>query len=263
MEDEALKIHILGSCSGTEPMPGRHHTAWILETDGRLYQFDAGENCAWTAHTTGIDVTALRALFISHPHFDHTAGLPHLLWTRLKIHHYHKIPLLEEALPIFTPEPEQWAHLSELMVWLRSKPAPVFKAERVVDGEVFDDGAIRVDACHNRHLKVPENGVWRSFSYSIAAEGKRIVYSGDLKEAAELDGWLASGSDLVLMESGHLHPWETAAHIREVAGERVRKLVFMHHGRDYLDRPEETAELTRLAWGEPVVFADDAMTFEI
>ena len=258
-----MKIHILGTCSGTEPMPGRHHTAWILETNDRLYQFDAGENCAWTAHTTGIDVTALRALFISHPHFDHTAGLPHLLWTRLKLHHYHKIPLLEEALPVFTPEPEQWAHLSELMVWLRSQKDPVFKAERVVDGPVFDDGAIRVEVCHNRHLKTTENGVWRSFSYSIAAEGKRIVYSGDLKEASELDGWFAAGSDLVLMESGHHHPWEAAAHIREVAGSGVRKLVFIHHGRDYLDRPEETAELTRQAWGEPVVFADDAMTFEI
>ena len=207
-------------------------------------------------------MTALRALFISHPHFDHVAGVPHLLWTRLKLHNYYKIPLAAEVLPIFTPEPEQWDHLAELMVCLRSKPTPVFKAERVVDGKVFDDGVIRVEARHNRHLKVPGNGVWRSFSYSIAVEGKRIVYSGDLKAASELDGWLASGSELVLMESGHLHPWETAAHIREVAEDRVRKLVFMHHGRDYLDRPEETAELTRRAWGEPVVFADDAMTFE-
>lgn len=263
MGDQALKIHILGSCSATEPMVGRHHTAWILETSGRFYQFDAGENSAWTAHTTGIDVTALRALFISHPHFDHVAGVPHLLWTRLKLHRRYQIPFAVEVLPIFTPEPEQWAHLAELMVCLRSKKEPVFTVERVVDGEVFDDGVIRVEARHNLHLKVSEGGVWRSFSYSIAAEGKRIVYSGDLKDVAELDGWLAGVNDLVLMESGHHHPWEAAAHIREVAGAGVRKLVFIHHGRDYLERPEETAELTRRAWGEPVVFADDAMTFEI
>ena len=258
-----MKIHILGSCSGTEPMPGRHHTAWILETAGRLYQFDAGENCAWTAHTAGIDVTALRALFISHPHFDHVAGLPHLLWTRLKLRDRYQLPFVEEALPVFTPEPEQWAHLSELMVWLRSKKKPVLAAAKVADGEVFSDEAIRVEALHNRHLRVSENGDWRSFSYSITAEGKRIVYSGDLKEVAELDDWFAAGCDLLLLESGHNHPWEAAAHIREAAGEAVRKLVFIHHGRDYLDRPEETAELTREAWGSPVVFADDAMTFEI
>lgn len=36
---------ILGSCSGTEPMPHRHHTIIVLTANGRNYFFDAGENC--------------------------------------------------------------------------------------------------------------------------------------------------------------------------------------------------------------------------
>ena len=39
-----MKLHILGSCSGTEPMPGRHQTSLALETGGSLYFLDAGEN---------------------------------------------------------------------------------------------------------------------------------------------------------------------------------------------------------------------------
>ena len=257
-----MKIHILGSCSGTEPMPDRHHTAWMLETAGRLYQFDAGENCTWTAHTAGLDVLNLRALFISHPHFDHVGGLPHLLWTRQKLHHYYKLPLAAETLPIFTPEPEQWAHLKELMTCLRSKPNQVIAAHRIVDGEVFSDGTIRVEARHNRHLGVPENGEWRSFSYRIFVEGKRIVYSGDLKSVTELGDWLG-GCDLLLMESGHHHPWEVAAEIRNTPDWQVGRLFFLHHGRDFLLREAETRARTSEAWGAPAEFAEDAMTLEI
>jgi hypothetical protein len=39
----------------------------------------------------------------------------------------------------------------------------------------------------------------------------------------------------------------------------VRRLVFVHHGRDYLNRPAETAEKTKQAWGKTPEFAEDAM----
>ena len=39
-----MKIHFLGTCAGTEPIPGRRHTAMILESGNKFYQFDAGEN---------------------------------------------------------------------------------------------------------------------------------------------------------------------------------------------------------------------------
>ena len=45
-----MKIHFLGTCAGTEPMPGRRHTAMILESGNKFYQFDAGEGCSYTAY---------------------------------------------------------------------------------------------------------------------------------------------------------------------------------------------------------------------
>ena len=47
-----VTVHILGSCAGTEPMPGRMHTSLALTVGKRLYFFDAGEGCSWTAHWT-------------------------------------------------------------------------------------------------------------------------------------------------------------------------------------------------------------------
>ena len=71
---EKLKLTILGSCSGTEPMPGRHHTSIAMEYGGRTYWLDAGENCAHASYTGGVDMPAVEAIFISHPHIDHVGG---------------------------------------------------------------------------------------------------------------------------------------------------------------------------------------------
>ena len=50
-----MLLHILGSCSGTEPMPGRDYTSWILEeNDGGLLWFDAGGGCASHAYAKGL-----------------------------------------------------------------------------------------------------------------------------------------------------------------------------------------------------------------
>lgn len=69
-----MKLHFLGTCSGTEPMPDRKHTSFAIETGDRLYWFDAGEGCSYTAHLMGLDLLSLCKVVISHPHMDHVGG---------------------------------------------------------------------------------------------------------------------------------------------------------------------------------------------
>lgn len=253
------KICILGSCSGTEPLPGRHHTAWILQTGGRSYQFDAGENCAYTAVTNNIDLMNLHAVFISHPHFDHVGGLPHLLWTRNKFAARYKRKYAVTPLPVYTPLPQQIEALFGFMT-PQSPEKNVYRQnlsiQQVKSGVMFDDGNIKVEALKNRHCKPAADGTWLSYSYRISAAGKKIVFSGDMQSINELAPFLGD-CDILLVESGHHRPWEIAATIRKNPAWSVRKLVFLHHGRDYLEHPEKTLADTAKAWGSEPVFATD------
>ena len=255
------RIVILGSCSGTEPISDRHHTAWILQAGERLYQFDAGENCSHRAHTMGMDLLSLRAMFISHGHSDHLAGFTAELCVINKVRNkYRRVPAAL-PLPIYAAVPEQLAAVPAFL----QEPGidELFEPRRIAaDGPIFDDGTIRVEARHNAHLGIPADGVWKSYSFRITIGERRIVYSGDVKKISELDEWLG-GCDLLMMESGHHHPWEAAAYLRANAAIRVKRLFFLHHGRDYLDHPEETASRTAEAWGTPVEFAVDGTTLEL
>ena len=260
-------ICILGSCSGTEPMPERRHTAWTLQCNGKLYQFDAGEGCAYTAHTMGIDLTKLQAIFISHYHIDHNGGLMHLFFVRNKMSGKFKKALLVKPLPVYTTYPPQInAALDFLSACSLNKSDyrnnNTVKIHQIKDGTIFDDNTIKVEALHNTHVGEMQNGLWRSFSFRITAASKKIVFSGDVKSINELDKFLTD-CDILMMESGHHKPWEVAETIRKNPRWQVRKLLFVHHGRALLNEPEETIRKTDQAWGKPAEDAHDGMIINL
>ena len=77
-----MKIHFLGTCAGTEPMPTRKHTSTVIEFDDALYFFDAGEGRSYTAHNMGLDLLKTKNIVISHPHLHHIGGLCKLIYER-------------------------------------------------------------------------------------------------------------------------------------------------------------------------------------
>ena len=101
----------------------------------------------------------------------------------------------------------------------------------VVDGLVFEDENIRVTALHNRHLREDGENGWHSYSYLVEAEGKRIVFSGDILSPEELDPLVKDGCDLLIMETGHHAVKDVCEYARTRGAARLR---FTHHGREIL-----------------------------
>ncbi len=228
------RIHFLGTCSGTEPMAGMHHCSLVLEVGGVYYWFDAGECCVHTAYTAGMDVTKTRAVFVSHPHLDHVGGLANLLACLRKLVWRYKTPLVNDnTLELYFPDMDVLEAIKTIACGSAEKNNKfIFKLNehRVEDGVIYEDENVRVTAMHNRHLGEDGTAGWRSYSFLIEYEGKRLIFSGDLAEPAELDG-LVSAGDYLIMETGH-HPVNAVCEYAISRG--ASALRFNHHGREII-----------------------------
>ena len=101
-----MKIHFLGTCAGTEPMPGRKHASIAVESGKNIYWFDAGEGCSYTAHLLGIDLLKVNKVVISHTHMDHVGGLGNLLWNIRKLVIMRKQLPLHGGIEVYLPNME-------------------------------------------------------------------------------------------------------------------------------------------------------------
>jgi ribonuclease BN (tRNA processing enzyme) len=259
-----VEITFLGTCAGTEPMPGRHHSSFVIKNQERLYWFDAGECCAHTAHLAGIDLPSTEAIFVSHAHIDHVGGLPHLLWTLSKLSKrspdaFHSLE--GRVIDVFIPDLGVWESILNLLSGTGGGFPTPFKLQgnRYDDGVIYDANGLRVIALHNGHLGYTAPHM--SFSFRAEIGQKRIVYSGDVRSIEDCEP-LLDDCDLLLMETGH-HKVEDICHWLKNSQKRISQLIFVHNGRAILDDSERELRKAKAILGEKVSIAYDGMVVQL
>ena len=185
-----MRITFLGSSHGV-PEANQRCTSMMLEVGGNVYFVDMGVMVIEDLVTRGISVDSVKGVFITHMHGDHSNGLVSFVdlcsWYFKTADPVICVPKIAAKEAI-----EGWLSVNT------TKPRELQYRE-VQEGVIFDDGVIKVTAIRTKHCDV-------SYSYIIEAEGKTVLFTGDLNKDPETDFPEIASSlqlDLLVGEAAH------------------------------------------------------------
>ena len=185
-----MKITFIGSSHGV-PEANRKCTCIMIEAGGNVYFVDMGTSAIDGLRARNIPVDAVKGIFITHMHGDHTNGLPQFVdlitWYFTSADPVICIPRLEAARII-----GEWLDIT------MNEDKKEIRYRETAPGVVYDDGVLKVRAIPTKHI-------YKSFAYLVEADGKKVLFTGDLANPA-IDfptAALEEDPDLIICESAH------------------------------------------------------------
>lgn len=185
------------------PRPDAQHAgAGVAIVAGdKWFVIDAGRGTTMRIAGTALKYDGLRAVFLTHLHSDHTAGLPDLFITSWQFGRK------TQPLELYGPTGTQ--HLADAMLKffeydihlrrdvMEKHPAAgaTIRVHAVREGVVYDDRDVKVTAFAVDHKPVDP-----AFGYRFESGGKVIVVSGDTKPSENLIKF-AKGADVLIHEA--------------------------------------------------------------
>jgi ribonuclease BN (tRNA processing enzyme) len=162
-----MKLHILG-CGDAFGSGGRNQSAYLIESDGRLFLLDCGPTTLLAMKRAGFDPQKLDAIFLTHLHGDHFGGVPFFF-----IEYLHRCPRtrpLHIAGPAGTP-----ARISDLFsVMYGDKELPPVEFHLLAPETATEIADVKIFP-----FRVPHQINDVSLAFKISHAGKSILFSGD------------------------------------------------------------------------------------
>jgi ribonuclease BN (tRNA processing enzyme) len=212
-----MRIIFFGSSHGV-PEAHRKCSSAMIEVGNNRYFIDMGTQSAEELITRGIPIESVKAVFITHMHGDHTDGLISFVdlcsWK-----------FLGANPKLFLPGDTKAAE-NAICAWLKCNGNTMrpFEFIHVEDGLIFDDGTVRVSAYRTQHIDY-------SYAYLVEAEGKRVLFSGDLCHSGPANDFplsvLDKPLDLAICEVAHFKATEYVPLL--FGNENLKKLCFNHY----------------------------------
>ncbi|MEK6375426.1 MAG: MBL fold metallo-hydrolase [Acidobacteriota bacterium] len=196
----SLAVVLLGT---GYPRPDANHAgpSLAIVAGDTWFVVDAGRGVTMRIAGTELQYKDLQAVFITHFHSDHTAGLPDLFNTSwqfgrktrpLELYGPRGVSRLANAMLEFFHDD---IHYRRDLLEKHPAAGATIKTHVVREGVVYDDGAVRVTA-----FAVDHRPVVPAFGYRFDSGGRSIVVSGDTRPTANLIKF-AKGADVLVLEA--------------------------------------------------------------
>jgi ribonuclease BN (tRNA processing enzyme) len=202
----------LGTGGGPVVQVKRGQPANAVVIDGAVYLFDVGEGTQRALKVAGLDVGAVRAVFLTHHHLDHIGGLLPIVVGRW-------INQATMPLQIFGPPGSKTMVDGIVTATGPVETAPLLLSDTAtrtiastveafdippsdMPTEVFRDAAVRITAIavdHFHRADGTRSNAATALAYRIEAGGRSFVYSGDTGPSSALVR-LAQNADVLISE---------------------------------------------------------------
>ena len=183
------------------PDANRAAACTVIDIGDEWFVVDAGRGATMRIAATKLDYEKMRAVFITHFHSDHIAGLPDLFNTSwqfgrktrpLQLFGPHGTRKLADAMTAFFADD---VHYRRDLLEKHPGGGATIHTREIGEGVVFDDGKVKVTAFNEDHRPVVP-----ALGYRFESGGKVIVVSGDTRPNDNLLKF-ARGADVLVMEA--------------------------------------------------------------
>ena len=260
-----MKITFLGTSHGITERD-RFTSSALVSIADKNYLIDAGAPIMKLLQVYGVKFNTLSDIFITHSHGDHYLGLVEFTnhiesfsqfdGVNVKIHGPELFPYNALRTVLFGDGNLHSKNLGGNRHETDNKDSRI-SFEMYSAGEIFNDGTLKVTAFKTKHFA-------DSHSLLLEAEGKRVLFTGDLRHDLidfPTDA-IMDGVDLLVMEGAHARL--NSEKIKNFFKEVQTKNMIINHIYDGMNPTEDLQALKHfLSECYPVTPAFDGFSIEV
>ena len=225
---EGTRLVLLGTMAGPVLHPARAMNSQAIFVNGHGYLVDCGYGTIARMTEMGIPLSALRQVYVTHHHSDHTADYPalvNLAW----------IMGIRGQLQVYGPPPMRAFHDAALAVFeedsririaatRREPPARSFAVTEIrAPGLIFQDERLKVTAALADHAPFDV-----ALAYRFDTAERAIVISGDTAPSAQVAA-LARGADVLVHEAMYVPGIDAMRAKRSYVPPQLRRFLGQGH----------------------------------